>query len=121
MVRHSPCPCAPPTQIAVYNVKMLCCLRSGSPLDQLVPPDKAAEAARSHKLSAAAEHYLLVDTNVALHQVSVWVSRPGSGGTVGCGGRVSFFLGQPAKGHHSGHHSSGQNFRLLTCCCKNIN
>lgn len=38
--------------------------RSGSPLDPEADPS-------SHKLSAAAPHYLLIDTNVALHQVRV--------------------------------------------------
>lgn len=40
--------------------------RSGSPCDPECPADE-------HKLSAAATHYLLIDTNVALHQV--WIQR----------------------------------------------
>jgi hypothetical protein len=40
--------------------------RSGSPLDPECDP-------ASHKLSAAAPHYLLIDTNVALHQVRLCV------------------------------------------------
>eukprot|EP00955_Chlamydomonas_euryale_P106165 365686-Chlamydomonas_euryale.AAC.3 len=35
---------------------------SGSPLDLECPPE-------SHKLGAASERYLLIDTNVALHQI----------------------------------------------------
>ena len=46
---------------------------SGSPLDPECPPEAC-------KLSGEAPHYLLVDTNVALHQVGWWGGR-GTGAT----------------------------------------
>ena len=52
--------------------------RSGSPLDDSCD-------ASAHKLSAAAPHYLLIDTNVALHQVG-GLPGPGLGGAGGGGG-----------------------------------
>lgn len=57
-----PDPTVAPT---VPMISHMCCLdRSGSPLDPECDPE-------SHKLSATAPHYLLIDTNVALHQVGV--------------------------------------------------
>jgi hypothetical protein len=37
-------------------------IQSGTPLDPACPAD-------SHKLSASAQHYLVIDTNIALQQV----------------------------------------------------
>lgn len=52
-------PSAIPTPPKTY---FCVCLRSGSPLDPACDPS-------AHKLSADAPHYLVIDTNVALHQV----------------------------------------------------
>ena len=57
---HSPArfPCA------VFPSPLLPAFRSGTPLDEKCDPS-------AHKLSASAKRYLLIDTNVALHQVRI--------------------------------------------------
>ena len=78
----------------------LCPDRSGSPLDEECN-------ASAHKLSATAKQYLLIDTNVALHQVGHWGRRRGEGRTNVALHQVS---GRKGKG---GEASSGMQYLLL--------
>lgn len=56
--------------------------RSGTPLDEKCDPS-------AHKLSASAKRYLLIDTNVALHQVRTLRGRREGAGTRGAAGQAS--------------------------------
>lgn len=73
---HSPTrfPCAVPP------VPLLPTFRSGTPLDEKCD-------ASAHKLSASAKRYLLIDTNVALHQVRTLRGRHQGAGKRGADAR----------------------------------